>query len=294
MEAKTLGLVVEGGGIRGIYAAGVLDVLHDLHLPFNGAIGVSAGAIHVASFVSGQKERSLRIYTRFCADDRFFSFKNWLKTGNIVDNDFCYHELPSIHEPFDNEAFIKSPMKYYTTCTDLETGQAAYFLLTDLEKEIDGLIASASLPYVSRPVRFRGRLLLDGGCSDRVPLKAFESMGYARNIVILTQPRSHKVKDRDAWLARLFYRKYPKFCQSFENSSQTYEDTQRYIDKARLEKRAFVIRPSAPLNIPRLTHNPDDVRRGYEAGRRDALVLIDKLKQWLETSHRELSAGAFK
>lgn len=283
METQ-LGLVVEGGGFRGIYAAGVLDVLHDLHLPFKGAIGVSAGAIHAASFVSGQKERSLRIYTRFCGDERFFSIKNWLKTGNIVDNEFCYHELPSIHEPFDNEAFIKSSMNYYTTCTDLETGQATYLHLTDLDKEIDGLIASASLPYVSHPVNFRGHLLLDGGCSDRVPLKAFESMGYTKNVVVLTQPRSHKVKDRDAWLARLFYRKYPEFCRTFERSPQAYEATQRYIDEAKAQKRAFVIRPKEPLNIPRLTHNPDDVRRGYEAGKRDAEAVIGELLQWLEAS----------
>lgn len=121
-RSTSLGLVIEGGGVRGIYAAGVLDVLHDLMLPFTGVIGVSAGALHGCSFVSGQKGRSLRIYERFCRDPRFFSFRTWLRTGNIVDNDFCYHAIPSVYEPFDEAAFPASRMGFWTVSTNLVTG----------------------------------------------------------------------------------------------------------------------------------------------------------------------------
>lgn len=276
-----LGIVVEGGGIRGIYAAGVLDVLSDLNLPVKGVIGVSAGAVHGCSFVSGQKGRSLRFYKRFCSDDRFFSFKTLIKTGNIVDTQFCYHDIPYIYDPFDNDTFKKSGIAYYVTCTNVETGEPEYLHLTDMEKEIDGLRASASLPYVSQIVEFRGKKLLDGGCSDRIPLKAFEKLGYDRNIVISTQPREHKVKDRDAYLARLFYRKYPQFCETFAQSPVAYEQTQKDIDEASQKGNAFVIRPQASLGIKRLTHDPQDVQRGYDAGRRDALALVPALKNWI-------------
>ena len=126
MSDHRLGIVVEGGGIRGIYAAGVLDVLSDLNLPVKGVIGVSAGAVHGCSFVSGQKGRSLRFYKRFCGDDRFFSFKTLIKTGNIVDTQFCYHDIPYIYDPFDNDTFKKSGIAYYVTCTNVETGEPEY------------------------------------------------------------------------------------------------------------------------------------------------------------------------
>lgn len=281
MSEHRLGIVVEGGGIRGIYAAGVLDVLLEQKLPVKGLIGVSAGAIHGCSFVSGQKERSLRFYKRFCADDRFFSFKTLLKTGNIVDTQFCYHDIPYIYDPFDNDAFKNSGIAYYVTCTNVETGHPEYLHLTDMDTEMDGLRASASLPYVSQIVKFRNMKLLDGGCSDRIPLKAFENLGFDRNIVISTQPRSHQVKDRDAYLARLFYRKYPRFCEAFANSPRAYEETQKYMDKAQAEGRSFIIRPQESLGIKRLTHDPTDVQRGYDAGQRDALAALPNLLDWL-------------
>ena len=282
MSNHRLGIVVEGGGIRGIYAAGVLDVLSDLHLPIKGVIGVSAGAIHACSFVAGQKGRSIRFYKRFCTDDRFFSFKTLIKTGNIVDTQFCYHDIPYIHDPFDNNRFKNSGIEYYVTCTNVETGQPEYLHLTDMDKEIDGLRASASLPYVSQIVDFRGKKLLDGGCSDRIPLKAFEKMGFDRNIVISTQPRDHKVKDRDAYLAKLFYRKYPRFCETFAASPQVYERTQENIDHAQKNGAAFVIRPQTSLGIKRLTHDPAEVQRGYDAGQKDAQELLPTLKKWIQ------------
>lgn len=279
-QKSKLGLVVEGGGVRAIYAAGVLDVLHDMRLPFSGVIGVSAGAIHGISFVSGQKGRSYRIYTRFCRDPRFFSFRTWLRTGNIVDNDFCYRQIPQELEPFDQKAFEASGMEFWTVSTNLVTGKPEYIRMRDCFADIDALIASASLPYVSKPVHYRGKLLLDGGCSDRVPLRAFQSMGFDRNVVVLTHPEDHRVKDRDAALVRLFYRKYPAFCRTFENSPQGYEKTQAYLKAEERKGTVFIIRPKAPIPVSRLSHDPQAIIRAYEMGRRDAREVSKKLVSW--------------
>lgn len=279
-QKSRLGLVVEGGGVRAIYAAGVLDVLHDMCLPFSGVIGVSAGAIHGISFVSGQKGRSYRIYTRFCRDPRFFSFRTWLRTSNIVDNDFCYRQIPQELEPFDQNAFEASGMEFWTVSTNLETGKPEYIRMRDCFAEIDALIASASLPYVSKPVHYRGKLLLDGGCSDRVPLRAFQSRGFDRNVVVLTHPEDHRVKDRDAALVRLFYRKYPAFCRTFENSPQDYEKTQAYLKAEEQKGTVFIIRPKAPIPVSRLSHDPKAIIRAYEMGRRDAQEVSKKLVRW--------------
>ena len=279
-QKSKLGLVVEGGGVRAIYAAGVLDVLHDMCLPFSGVIGVSAGAIHGISFVSGQKGRSYRIFTRFCRDPRIFSLRTWLRTGNIVDNDFCYRQIPQELEPFDQKAFEASGMAFWTVSTNLETGKPEYIRMRDCFAEIDALIASASLPYVSKPVHYRGKLLLDGGCSDRVPLRAFQSMGFDRNVVVLTHPEDHRVKDRDAALVRLFYRKYPAFCRTFENSPQDYEKTQAYLKAEEQKGTVFTIRPKAPIPVSRLSHDPQAIIRAYEMGRRDAREVSNKLVSW--------------
>lgn len=280
-SSTKLGLVIEGGGIRGIYAAGVLDVLHDLHLPFDGVIGVSAGAIHGCSFVAGQKERSLRIYTRFCTDPRFFSFRTLLRTGNLVDNKFCYETIPKQYEPFDEKTFETSRMAFWAVSTNLQTGKPEYIRMHKCMGAITPLIASASLPYVSRPVSYQGKLLLDGGCSDRVPIKAFQNMGFPRNVVVLTHPENHRVKDRDAALARFFYRKYPAFCRTFENSPKIYEETQRYLKSESEKGTVFIIRPRTPIDVGRLSHDSKAIRRAYDHGKEDALAAIDSLQSWV-------------
>lgn len=280
----TLGLVVEGGGVRALYAAGVLDRLSEVALPVSGVIGVSAGAIHGVSYVSGQKERSLRIYMRFLRDPRFFSLRTLVRTGNLVDNDFCYREIPATLEPFDEEAFERSGIAFYAGASNLEMGRAEYLRIRRCTEEIEALIASASLPYVSKPVRFRGMKLLDGGCTDRVPIAAFERMGYRRNIVVMTHPREHRVKDRDAALAPLFYRRYPKFVRAFRQSGARYEATQRLIEAREREGLAFVIRPAAPIPVGRLTRDPLEAKKAYDLGRTDADRRADALLAWLSAS----------
>ena len=280
-EIRT-GLVLEGGGMRGIYTAGVLDVLMENKIVFDGVIGVSAGAIHGCSMVSGQNGRSIRYYKNYHKDKRFMSFHNWLRTGDLVDEEFCYHIIPEELDPYDNEAFLKSETKFYVTCTNLETGKAEYIRMQDMFEDIDYLRASASMPYVSRIVEKDGMKLLDGGCSDSIPLSQFIKMGYNRNVVVLTRPRGYRKKPEKKGLARLVYRKFPKFVETLEKRPKVYNMTVKYIEKLERDGKVFVIRPSEPLKVGRMSHDEAEIAATYEAGRREAMACLDKLKTWLK------------
>ena len=282
-ERPKTGLLLEGGGMRGIYTAGVLDVFMEYGITdFDGVIGVSAGAIHGSSFVAGQKGRSIRYYKKYCNDDRFMSYKTLLRTGNVVGEKFCYHDLPERLDPFDFRAFQQSKIKFYVTCSNVESGKAEYFQIKDMKREMDLMRASASLPYLSRIVRTRGMKLLDGGCTDSIPVKAFRRMGYKKNVVVLTRPVGYTKAPENVHLARLFYRKYPRFCRALQDRHLDYNHTLAYIRK--LEKRGlvFVIRPSEDLRIGRMEHNPEEIQRVYDIGRKDAKRCLKELRKWME------------
>lgn len=279
-DGKT-GLVLEGGGVRGIYTAGVLDVFMDNGLTFDGVIGVSAGAIHACSYLSGQKGRSIRYYRDYVADPRFMSVRSWLKTGDIVGAEFCYHTLPDELDIYDHEAFVRNGTPYYAVCTDVETGKPEYVRITDMRGQIEYLRASASLPYFSRIVELDGRKYLDGGCSDSIPVEAFQRMGYGRNVVVRTRDASYRKSAEMTALAKIVYRKYPAFIRTLENRPAMYNAQAELVERLEQEGSAFVIRPSEPLEIGRLENDPDKVQQVYDRGRADAEAAMERLKGWL-------------
>lgn len=273
------GLVLEGGGKRAIYTAGVLDVLGEHGLYPDGVIGVSAGAVFGCSYVAAQHGRSIRYVLKYGNDYRFMSWRSWLKTGNFADVDFCYRDLPQKLDKFDNEAFMKSPVDFYVTCSNLESGNPEYIRCRDLFKEMDFLRASASLPFVSRIVSAGGKKLLDGSTTDSVPLRAFEQKGYVKNVAVLTRPAGYRKKpSRDAWLAKLVYRQYPAFVRALQNRHQMYNRELDYIEAAAKEGRALIIRPSRKIKMCRMERNPEVVRQMYLLGRRDAEAALDEVK----------------
>lgn len=275
------GLVWEGGAKRGIYTAGVLDVLLENNLLADGVIGVSAGAIHGCSYAALQQGRSIRYNLKYGNDYRFMSLKSWLKSGNVVDTQFCYHDLPEKLDPFDNEAFEKSGIDFYVTCSNLETGEAEYILCRDMFAEIDYLRASASLPLVSRIVKIDGKQLLDGGITDSIPLQAFESMGYDRNIAVLTRPAGYRKKPNPlAWLSALVYRKFPKFVAAVRRRHLMYNAELDYIEKAEKEGRVLVLRPSRTIRVRKMERDLNLVREMYELGRQDAIAHLDEIKKF--------------
>ncbi len=276
-----IGLVLEGGGVRGIYTAGVLDVFMENGLFFDGVIGVSAGAVHGCSYLSGQKGRSLRYYKKYCADPRFMGFKSWLKTGDIVGVDFCYHELPDKLDIYDHEAFRQCKVPFYVTCSNVETGEAEYLQITDMKEQVDYLRASATLPYFSRIVNINGKKYLDGGCTDSIPVEAFQKLGYSHNVVVLTREAEYRKAPEQGFLAKLLYRKYPEYTKALCDRHLTYNRTVERIVEMEKEGSVFVIRPESSLNIGRLEKNPENVQRVYDIGRADALKYMDDLRCWL-------------
>lgn len=275
------GLVIEGGGVRGIYAAGVLDVFMEEGLEFDGVIGVSAGAIHGCSYLSNQKGRSLRYYMKYCNDPRFMSIKSWMKTGDIVGAEFCYHELPDKLDIYDHDAFLNNQTPFYVTCSNVETGQPEYIRVSDMRTQIDYLRASASLPYFSRIVELDGKKLLDGGATDSIPVEAFVEMGYEKNVVILTRDMEYRKTPELSFLPKLVYRKYPAFANALLNRHITYNQTIERILELEKQGKIFVIRPHEALNIGRMEKDPANVQRVYEIGYADAKKQMDKIKEWL-------------
>lgn len=230
-------------------------------ITFDGVIGVSAGAVHGGSYVSGQKGRSIRFYMKYCRNWRFMSFRSLFLTGNIAEEKFCYHTLPEKLDPYDYEAFKKSKTRFYVGCSNLETGKAEYLPITDMKEQIDRVRASASLPLVSKIVKTDGMKLLDGGCTDSIPVKAFAKMGYKKDVVVLTRHKGYRKKKEGNGLTKLIYRKYPEFVKAVYKRPDVYNHTLDEIEKWEKEGKIFVIRPSVPLTIGRMETDPKKLRQ---------------------------------
>lgn len=278
------GLVMEGGAMRGMFTAGVIDVMMENGIITDGAIGVSAGAAFGCNYKSGQPGRVIRYNTRFAKDPRFCSVRSLIKTGNMFGADFCYREIPYELDLFDYKAYAESEMEFYVVCTDVETGEAIYKRCDILDgDEMEWLRASASLPLASKIVEIDGKGYLDGGISDSVPLKYFESIGYERNIVILTQPDSYrKGKNPVLPLMRILMRKYPGMIRAMSVRHDMYNESINYVREAERDGRAFVIRPDEKLPIGHIEHNTDNLRNVYEIGRSIAERRLGEMKNFLE------------
>lgn len=281
MVMKT-GLVLEGGGKRGIYAAGVLDVLLENNIWTDGLIGTSAGAVNGCSYVSNQYERNLRYNIRFAKEKRYMSIYSLITTGNVVGTDFAYNILPNKLEVFDYDAFEKSPVAYYVTCSNVETGKAEYIQCKSLRgKNMDYLRASASLPYVSQIVEIDGKKYLDGGICDSIPLKAFQNMGYEKNLVVLTRPRGYIKKPENNLLANLYYRKYPAFVTALRNRYAVYNRTLKYIEQQENQGNILVLRQSESIRVGRMEQDPERLKQMYELGKNDAGQMLDAIASFL-------------
>lgn len=277
------GLILEGGAMRGMFTAGVIDVMMENGIEYDGMIGVSAGACFGCNYKSRQPGRVIRYNTAYSRDPRFCSFRSLLKTGDLFGAEFCYHTIPDLLDPFDFDAFQENSMDFYVVCTDVESGEAQYYRLDHgRDEEMELLRASASMPLVSRIVQVRGRGLLDGGIADSVPLKYFESIGYERNVVVLTQPLDYvKGENRLMPLMRLALGKYPGLLRAIENRHKVYNETTAYIRQREQAGTVFVIRPKEKLEIGRVEHDPAKLRAVYEAGRRAMEEQLHELRAFL-------------
>ena len=277
------GLIMEGGAMRGMFTAGVLDVLMENGLVTDGAIGVSAGAVFGCNYKSHQIGRVIRYNTEYCNDKRYASFKNLVKTGNLYSEQFCYHEVPEKLDPFNEAAFAASPMDFFVVCTDVKTGEPIYHKCRKGDAEdVLWMEASASMPLAAKIVKIGHYGLLDGGVADSIPVRFFESIGYKRNLIVLTQPKGYtKKKNKFLPAIRAKYFRYPAFVEAVADRHERYNETLSYISMLEQAGKDYVIRPPIPLEIGAMERDPAQLRRVYETGRAVAQIQVEKIRDFL-------------
>ena len=282
IEKQKRGLVLEGGAMRGLWTAGLTDVMMEHDIWPDGLIGVSAGAAFGCNYKSRQVGRAIRYNMRYARDSRYSGVKSWLTSGNYYNAEFGYRTMPHELDVFDNESFNRNPMAFYVVCTDVLTGEAVYQQLTEANDDTyDWIRASASMPLASKVVEVQGRKLLDGGVADSIPLAYFESIGYQRNVVILTQPAGYqKEHNRLMPLMRLSLRRYPKMIEAMDRRHIMYNRQLEYVAQAEREGRCLVIRPQGKIPIGHISHDAGQMHFVYQMGRLAGEKYLDKIKDF--------------
>ena len=268
------GLVLEGGAMRGMFTAGVLDVLMEHGIAVDGAIGVSAGAVFGCNYKSHQIGRTIRYNTEYCKDKRYASFGNLLRT------------VPEQLDPFDAKTFREDTMDFFVVCTDVRTGDPIYHKCrTGDAEDIQWMQASASMPLAAKIVKIGHYQLLDGGVADSIPVRFFESIGYKRNLIVLTQPKDFvKKKNKMLPAIRARYLRYPAFVEAVADRHERYNETLEHVAMLEQTGQAFVIRPPIPLEIGSMERDPAQLRRVYDTGRAVAEIQVDKIAAFVEQS----------
>lgn len=274
---------MEGGGMRGMFVAGVCDVLMENGIVFDGAVGVSAGAAFGCNYKSGQIGRAIRCTAKHCREKEYCSLRTLIKTGDLFGAEYCYHEIPEKLDVFDKEAFEKNPMEFYVVCTDVLSGKTVYRKCEKADyTTLEWIRASASLPLVSNVVEIDGYKLLDGGITDSIPLKFFCDNSYDKNIVILTQPKDYlKTKNQLMPLVKKVLKKYPGIVEAMSNRHIMYNKAVEYVTEKERAGFAFVIRPETTLPAGRVDMKPDKLWETYNIGRQIAEKNIEKIKEYL-------------
>lgn len=292
MDNTKTGIVLEGGGMRGMYTCGILDVLMENHIYLDGMVGVSAGIAFGCNYKSHQAGRALRYNVRFSKDKRYSGLMSLLKTGNYYNAHFAYKLVPKHYDVFDYNVFEDSPMECYAVCFDVNTGQGVYQRLTHVDEDFfEWIRASASMPVVAQPVEVGGHLLLDGGLADSIPLQFMMDKGYQRNVVILTREEGYrKTAEHGMWMMKPLLRKWPKVIEALKHRPALYNQQLQLVREQEREGNAFVFRPLKPLNVSRTTHDAAEMNRVYQQGRDEALQRLDDLKKFL--AHDEQPADA--
>ncbi|EJU08825.1 patatin-like phospholipase family protein [Fusobacterium hwasookii] len=277
-----VGLVLEGGGMRALFTAGVLDALLDVkELDIDGIVGVSAGALFGANYVSGQKERAIRYNKKYARDKRYMGLHSWITTGNAVNKDFAFYELPFKLDVFDQEKFKESKIEFHVVMTNVENGQAEYVLIEDIFEQMEYLRATSALPFASKIIEINGKKYLDGGISDSIPIDYCQSLGYDKIILVLTRPENSYKEDKLNFLYKLVYRKYPNLVERLINMGKDYEVVLKKIKNLETESKVFVIRPPKVLKIGRLEKNEDKIQNVYDIGLNTGKKEIDNLLKYL-------------
>jgi predicted patatin/cPLA2 family phospholipase len=283
---KDIGLVLEGGGLRGVYTAGVLDFFLEKSLHFPYVIGVSAGACNAASYISKQFERNKRINIGYIGDHRYLSYRNFFKEKSLFGIDFVYNKIPNELDPFDYDTFFNSDQRFVIGTTDCITGEPFYVEKNQCFKDNDKIItvirASSSLPFAAPIVNYDKYNLLDGGISDPIPLNKSINDGNKKHVVILTRPEGYRKEAfKRRWIVDRVYSKYKGLAEAMVNRHSVYNKTLDLIEQMNRDGDIFVLRPSEDLQVDRLEKRPEKLYKLYDLGYEDAKKNYEKLKAWL-------------
>jgi predicted patatin/cPLA2 family phospholipase len=280
MEA--CGLVLEGGGMRGVYTAGVLEYFLEQGLYFPYVIGVSAGACNAASYLSRQAGRNKKVTIGYIRDPRYLSYRNLLREKSLFGMDFIFDHIPNQLEPFDFPSFYGAKEEFVVGTTDAFTGEPVYFAKrADLDM-LKVIRASSSLPFVAKPVELDGRILFDGGLSDPVPLLKSMTDGNRRNVVILTKAQGHRKSPfRFKRLASRFYPQYDGLIRSLTDRPQLYNATMDELERQERDGDVFVFRPSVDLKVSRTEKKAERLSALHDLGYADAKRQHHKLQEWM-------------
>ena len=282
---SNVGIVLEGGSLRGLYSAGVLDIMMDNDINIDCIVGTSAGALFGPNYFSNQRGRAIRYNKRFCKDRRNISMLSFILTGNVVNKNFAYYKITKELDIFDNETFMKSGKELYVTATNIESGKCEYFKINDVLEDMEKLRATSAIPIMTRPVKIDNKFYLDGGVSDSIPVKKCLELGCDKVIVVLTQPEGFikkKISDKKVKTIKFVFRKYPKLIERMLNRHNDYNECINYINELEKEGKAFVIRPSEKLDIDLIERNPEKLEDIYQIGIKDMKKKIKNLKKYLK------------
>lgn len=268
-ETKTA-LVLEGGAMRGMYTAGVLDCFMDHGICFDAVIGVSAGALFGVNLLSKQRGRVIRYNKRFNGDKNYMGIRPLLKEKNIVSTKYAYDIVPRELDPFDDEEYKKSDIPFYAVVTNVKTGKPEYVQIKSVFEQMDVLRASGSMPIVSKPVKLGHEWYLDGAVTDSIPYEKMLEMGYDRVVVVLTKPVDYVKKPMPKLFTSIYKRRFPRFYEAFSNRYIMYNAQLERLKELEKQGVARVLRPSEHIKVSKVEKNPDKLESLYQLGIRDA------------------------
>lgn len=275
-----IGLVLEGGAMRGMFTAGVLDTMMEHGIHVDGIVGVSAGALFGVNYLSGQKGRVIRYNKRFNTDPNYLGLRPLLREGNIVSTNYAYDAVPRRLDRFDDAAFQRSQVPFYAVVSNVRTGQPEYIRIRSVFDQMDVLRASGSMPLVSKPVQIGSERYLDGGITDSIPFRWMAEQGYDKLIVVPTQDITYR-KSPTTHAVVLYRLRFPKIAAQLENRHLRYNASVEELIQWEQEGKAFIIRPTRPVVIGTIEKDPERLQAVYNLGVRDAQRKIEELKRYL-------------
>lgn len=276
------GLVLEGGAMRGLYTAGVLDVFLDNGIKADRVIGTSAGVLFGVNYASGQRGRAIRYNKKYAPKGCYMGIRSLLTTGNIINKRFAYYDLPSKLDVFDEDAFESSGIDFFATVTNVETGEAEYIQITDCFRQMEAMRATSAMPYVSRIVEYNGGKYLDGGIADSIPADRCFEMGCDKVIVVLTRPAGYRKGKTSRRLAKIRYgRKYPLLAERINRRPEEYNACLERIEELEEQGKIFVIRPSRLVKVKHIERDTEKLQAIYDLGAEDCTACMERLKEYI-------------